>query len=752
MGVFQFTIFTMALNGLMLTLALGLFLLVFWLNPRRSLNLYFMVLLITTIFWTIGATLSYGVAVIGGGNEPLIRLGVSLMQGGFLSASVGLYMFVVVLVGARGRVFATASIAGGVVLIGYQLILLLVGGVQNYSIEGQRLIFNFTPLSFLLFGLFDSLALLLLWGLRRRIAERGLFFGAVLFGASQFTSLLSPYLRSMGVPVSLANSAVLFISFSLVRQQVVAPLLGRQTQLQAVRDIGLKITSRLNVDAVLSAVATQAAALLAADGAAIYLLKGDVLELAAVQRMPSAFVGYTLALGSGVVGNVALTGQPMRLDDYTADWKGEPDFPFARETVGSAVVIPLVFSERIQGVLIVAQGKQSRIFTQEDVRRLELLGPQAAVAIANSALFERQRDLADALSASKNQLETVLTSTQNPVVAVDRALQVIFSNPAAIALFEKLLDGEGKPLSWQDHTPITALVPRALLPQDTRQVLRTLRESQVFIYEIDAAERVFLCHLAPLGGGPRAVGWVAVLNDITELKELDRFKSQMVRMTSHDLKNPLFAAMSYADLLADELESEEKPQLLPFIETINQQLERMNRTISSILDLERLQAGGALFECCDPAALTEDALEEIQARAAAKQITLQAQVDAELPYVLGDSLQLTHALVNVIENAVKFTPEGGEVLVTARAEADGISIAVQDNGVGIPAEYHTRVFERFFRVQQPGVEHISGSGLGLNLVKTIVNAHAGRVWLESEPGQGTTVFIWLPYGDGDTGA
>ena len=111
---------------------------------------------------------------------------------------------------------------------------------------------------------------------------------------------------------------------------------------------------------------------------------------------------------------------------------------------------------------------------------------------------------------------------------------------------------------------------------------------------------------------------------------------------------------------------------------------------------------------------------------------------------MGDQRQLTQVLANLVENAIKFTPNGGGVLVEIVAEDEGVLLTVKDTGVGIPRELHSRVFERFFRAQQPGVEHVSGSGLGLSLVRDIVMAHRGRVWLESELGYGTAVHVWLP--------
>ncbi len=748
MEIFNTNILMTAFSGLALTLALGLFLLVLWLNPRRQLNVYFALFLFMVVLWTAGAVLGHTIALMGG-DSALIGTGVKLIQAGFVGASASLYPFVVSLGRSQGRFFTRLSFAGMGIIVIYQLVLLLVRDATPYMVNEQGLLnYSFNPFSIILFFLFDGTTILLLWFQRRRIRERIIPLSVGMFVVAQLISLLNPRLRNFSVPVLLGDMSVLLISLALTQQQVIGPLVGRATQLETVRDVGLTIASRLRLQEVLSAIAGQATALLQADGAAIFLLREQHLELAAVNNMPEGFIGYRLAVGQGVVGKVAESGVPVRIDDYARDWDGEPDLPLAQSTFGSVVGVPLIFGEIIQGILLVVQGKQSSIFGEEDVRLLELLGPQAAVAIANGQLFEQQNNLTNALAAAKDQLETVLTSTQNPVIAVDRSLRVLFANPAAVSLVVAVLGGD-----HEVPAPRTVLEGRKLLevfsgaevdflPQNVRAFLRSLRKRRVFVYELELAERVYMCHVAALGA-PRAIGWVAVLNDITELKELDRFKSQMVRMTSHDLKNPLFAAMSYVELLQDELTGGDT-QLQGYAEIIFQQLERMNRTISSILNLERVQTGMSNRETIALDSLLAAALVEIERQAESQGLIVSSNISADIPTVVGDYRYIFSAIVNILENAIKFTPRGGQVLLMAQPSEGGALITVKDTGVGIPKELHGRVFERFFRAQQPGTEHVSGSGLGLSLVRAVVRAHKGRVWLESEPGQGTIVYIWLP--------
>jgi signal transduction histidine kinase len=378
----------------------------------------------------------------------------------------------------------------------------------------------------------------------------------------------------------------------------------------------------------------------------------------------------------------------------------------------------------VLGALMVIAGKQGRLFNQVDVEQLERLGAQAAVAIAHSRLFGE-------VEGARSQLETLLISTENPVVAVSRHFRLLFVNPAAKRVFhidEQHLDDR-----------IDAILPENAFPKNPLAVLHTIKHEGAFIYEISQGDKVYMCHLAATGHH-EIEGWVAVMNDITQLKELDRLKSEMIRMVSHDLKNPLMGAMLYLDLARDAA----NPATMEPLGVIERQLERMNRIIRGVLDLEQIRSGLKNHETCNAAQIVTVAVNELKRAAADKKITLQVEIEQNNLEFDGDSEQMERALINLIENAIKFTPEDGQITVNLRKDHHQALIKVRDTGIGIPKEMFQQVFERFFRGRQKGVEHVSGSGLGLSIVKTIVENHQGKIWLESEEGKGTTFFITLP--------
>ncbi len=723
-------------NGLTLALALGLLVLILWQNPRSEGNRYFSLFLFMVVLWASGALLGRAAAYVNAG-EGVIQIGLRLLDMGFTGASVAIYIYSAVITGIRGAFFRLFALVGVGLVLAYQALLwLVIDSPRAFDVtpNGVLLYYFDTPSALLYLG-FQVATILLVWRNRNRIRSRTLAYGILLFALAQVVGLLSPRVRMLGGAEDLGSVAALMMSYAVVREQIMLPLLGRAKQLEAVRDVSLAVTSRLRLQDTLAAVAAQAAGLLDADGAAIFLLEGAVLKLAAVFNLPEQFVGHEVHLGQGIVGTVAVQREAVQIENYARDWKDEPDLPLAHETFGAVAAVPLVFADQVVGVLLVVQGRQGGLFDRDDVHLLELLGPQAAVAITNSRLFEAERQLSHELSAAKERLEVVLTSTQNPVVAVDRQLRLIFANPAA----EKLLGVTKSPVGQ----PITDFVAREWLPSSLLQMVRGLRRQQAYIYEVAPDAHTYLCHVAELGK-PRPEGWVAVLNDVTQLKELDRLKSQMIQMTSHDLKNPLQAAMSYLELLVEDGEDIFTQSMRDDADMIWKQFERMFRMINGILDLERIESGTPSLDVC----VLEDVLGRVVVDGAGpahnKGVTLELEIKESLPPVLADSYQLSQAFTNLVGNAIKFTPEGGHVWVRAWEQGRRVVVEVADTGIGIPLPEQPRVFERFYRGQQQGVVHVDGSGLGLALVKAVIERHRGEIALESTPGRGTTMRVVLP--------
>jgi two-component system phosphate regulon sensor histidine kinase PhoR len=424
------------------------------------------------------------------------------------------------------------------------------------------------------------------------------------------------------------------------------------------------------------------------------------------------------------------------LNDYSRFWHGAPDMPLAAETFGAVMCVPLIHRDQVEGVLLVVAERDGRLFDKEDMQLLQLLGPQAAVAISNSQLFEQERALTAQVISARNQLKTVLDSTENPVIAVDRKLNIVFANPALVHLLPALSEHSSETLASRC---LLDYVQRDMLPKNLRQFVRTIQETHSFVYEVNIGENDYWCHVAPLTEPNR--GWVAVLNDITELKRVDRLKSLIVHMTSHDLKNPLTGIVIHLDLLENAGQKVFNDKMNRYMDTIREQVNRMQRIISGILDLNRLETGAPPLEAFEISEVLERAVEDMESQAQLKGLKLHSEIDDINAAVVGDAQQIGQAIINLIENAIKFTPTGGDSWVQAELDNKSIKICVRDTGIGIPKAVQNRVFDRFFRVNPSAT---NGSGLGLSLVKAVVDRHKGTIWLHSEENVGSSFYIALP--------
>ena len=727
--------FTLLLNGITLALSLSFLLITLWQDTRKELSQFFAIFLFMVTLWNGGSLLLQAASLIE--NTPaLTAAAISLVELGYTGSAIAIYTLTAIVVGVQTRRFRYFAFAGLFFVLAYQVLLILTNAPLRFERLGAgTFTYQIQPLSALFYLLFDTTTFYLVWRYRRKVRSRALWSGILIFVIGQTLTLLNPELQALAIAINFSSIAALIISFAILRQEIISPLSERVRQIEAMHQVSLAVTSQIALDTVLDEIATQAVGWLDADGSGIFLNQDTELMLATVFNLPKQFTTLRIALGQGVAGTAALTGEPVFVENYRRDWKGEVDLPLAKETFGSVICVPLNYGERVIGVLMVIASRQGRLFTSDDVYLLDLLGSQAAVAIAHSQLFAHQKALMQEVDTAHSQLSTVLTSTQNPVIAIDRHFRLIFANPIAQELFF--------PTTPDKQQSILELLPQGSLPADYREALRNLRQNRAHVYEINLRNQVYLCHLACLGY-PKIAGWVAILNDITQLKELDRLKSEMVRMTSHDLKNPLQAAIANLELLSDDLADHHDPEIEKSLSAIDKQLERMNRIIGGILDLERMKSGIPAFEVCHIDRIIQNSLDEIQHLASDKHIHMEIHLNDNLPNFLGDGRQFERALINLIENAIKFTIEGGEVRLEVYQKGNEVIFEIGDSGIGIPEMLHDRIFDRFFRGRQKGADHITGSGLGLSLVKTIVENHNGRIWLKSQEGEGATFYVAVP--------
>ena len=261
---------------------------------------------------------------------------------------------------------------------------------------------------------------------------------------------------------------------------------------------------------------------------------------------------------------------------------------------------------------------------------------------------------------------------------------------------------------------------------------------------LQPADHVFTVQAGRLTG---ATGVVVVFHDITRLKQLENIRKDFVANVSHELRTPLAVIKGYVETLLDE-EPPAADTGKKFLETIQRHTRRLEVLIDDLLSISALESQQARLDLAPVSVLAAAAaaVEELTPRARAKNVTVTVELPADLPAARADAQRLHQVFVNLLDNAIKYTPAGGCVRVSAVAKAGNVEVCVTDNGPGIAAEHLPRIFERFYRVDKARSRELGGTGLGLAIVKHIIQAHGGKAWVESELEKGSRFYFTVPQG------
>jgi two-component system phosphate regulon sensor histidine kinase PhoR len=240
-------------------------------------------------------------------------------------------------------------------------------------------------------------------------------------------------------------------------------------------------------------------------------------------------------------------------------------------------------------------------------------------------------------------------------------------------------------------------------------------------------------------------GVIVVFHEVTDLKRLERVRQDFVANVSHELRTPLTAIKGYVEALHDGV-LENLSQTEQFLRVIEQHVERMDKIVSDLLLLSEVESVDRSLkkESLSFPNLISSAVEALQPLAEGKKQAIQMALNGELPSIQGDSQKIHQVIVNLLHNAISYTPEEGSITIEVRPVQGGAEISVSDNGIGISPEDLPRIFERFYRVDKGRSRELGGTGLGLSIVKHIVEAHGGKVRVESKPGKGSRFTFFLP--------
>lgn len=391
------------------------------------------------------------------------------------------------------------------------------------------------------------------------------------------------------------------------------------------------------------------------------------------------------------------------------------------------VAVALYHENTYYGVLWIGYQKP-KTFSQEEVRFLTTLAGEAAIAAANANLYATAE-------LGRRRLEAVLSSTPEPVMVFDDKDQLLLLNPAA------------QQVPGLISSPTVGKNAREVItPSDLAALLTGPMEMRTTTREVKLPNgRIYHAAVAPVMGEDHRVGKVCVLRDVTHYKELDSIKSDFVATVSHDLRSPLTLMRGYTTMMAmvGELNDQQKSYVNKMVHGV----EEMSRLVNNLLDLGRIESGIKLkLGKIRPETLVEQVINQLAPQANQKKINLTFEpLNEEQPVeMVADVALIQQALINLVDNAIKFTKVGGEIVVRLLLDDDRITFEVRDTGIGIAPLDLPRLFEKFYRSGRREAFEQRGTGLGLAIVKSITERHGGRVLVESQLGKGSVFSIEIP--------
>ncbi len=503
--------------------------------------------------------------------------------------------------------------------------------------------------------------------------------------------------------------------------------------------ISRAMTSRLDLPSLLRLILTSAADLVRAEAGLIALRRGQGTTL---------FIHASYGIPGGLLSRFAplLADFPAQAEQYTV-----PDLQARLNLVARAIrlplqqviALPLIIEERLLGVIYLFRSG-SIAFSANDEDVLATFADQAAIAVRNAQLYQQ-------VSAEKQQLDAIIEHSADGVMILDPELRIQVFNRAlsqmtgwpaeqatgrpcyqVLALDgvtgDNLCSAEPREIVFADGQPLAA--EGTLLRPGGSRITVSITCSPLYDEE------------------GRLARIIANVVDITRFREAEELKSTFVSVVSHELKTPVALIKGYANTLAREDARWDAETLREGLQVIGEESDRLNGLINNLLDASRIQAGGFSLERGDVALprLAASVVESFRTQTEKHRFAL--DFPADFPCVAGDEERLRQVFNNLVSNAIKYAPEGGEIRVGGWSDAGQATVYVADQGIGIPPAAQGKLFQRFYRVDSSLRRSTQGAGLGLYLCRSIVEAHGGRIWLRSEPGRGTTVFFTLPVEEG----
>ncbi|MFA6170420.1 MAG: ATP-binding protein [Candidatus Margulisiibacteriota bacterium] len=480
--------------------------------------------------------------------------------------------------------------------------------------------------------------------------------------------------------------------------------------------------------------------------AAVLLLedKQDHYLLEKTNGLPKSLDGLALPGTNPLVAYLIETKEQVTIDDirenFNATQNKEEMEKYAAiaaemERLSAALAVPSFVKNKLVGILTLGEKLSGEPYTAEDIELIATMASEAGIAIENAKLY---RDVIE----TKDYLNSIIQNTDDAVITLDLDGRVLSWNAGAEKIF--------------GLTPKETLngYPSFLTEGETRDFVgrilngETVRAMEIYKKVKNIENYPLLLTCSPIKGGEQIIGLSLILKDISELKKVDETKKEFLSTVSHELRTPLTPIKGYVSLLLQGNIGSLDPKQKEVLETVLKNTNHLHDLIESIIDISRIEAGKPLEIEKEPFFLEKTIKESVDNSAAsfsAKGIAFAFNYsDGDLA-ILGDRKKIIRVMDNLLGNALKFTPKGGEVAVSLQRQDKLVKISISDTGIGLEKSHYYKIFERFYQVDSSYTRATGGIGMGLAIAKEIIEAHNGRIWAESDGiGHGSRFTFTLP--------
>lgn len=373
------------------------------------------------------------------------------------------------------------------------------------------------------------------------------------------------------------------------------------------------------------------------------------------------------------------------------------------------------------------------------------------VAAAFNQMSDRLRDSYRRLALENQRDEALIESMSEGVIAIDGQLNVVLINSVATELLQIPSREEVIGSAFSESKYIFFTADDKPLEADAhpgREVLKNGKPvSEIYMFHRPDDKKVLLhVDTNPVVVDEKIVGAIVLLRDVTKEKEVDRMKTEFISLASHQLRTPLSAIKWYTEMLLSGDAGKLSDEQNEFAKSVYDSSERMIALVNSLLNISRIESGRIIIDPkpTDLNELVSGIVADLKAKIEERNQTLIISVHKDLPKVNLDPRMISQVYMNLLTNAIKYTPKGGEISVFVSTKDGMILSQVTDNGYGIPKSQHSKMFQKFFRAENIVKVETDGTGLGLYLIKAIVESSGGKIWFESEEGKGTTFWFTIP--------